>query len=251
MNERTHKQERYNWTLSPFVLDISTSTGAATPLDVQFESSREKSPVEETSRLRDRCNGTQRRSRRELFRRHETVSHRPSVERSDGILPLIRRSHGKEDPLQLRLQTSSPHIELLRQQYAYLLANATNKEHRLYPQPSPCECLLAQKALAQQFLDGYRSLMDHQALSQSTIEGKQCVPSRSDLHTESFFTDRAQPSDLTIDEHFRKSLGNTYDRLATGFLTPDYASSNSSPTERTPGTNRSASFSPFSSSFDS
>jgi hypothetical protein len=41
---------------------------------------------------------------------------------------------------------------------------------------------------------------------------------------------------MTIDEHFRKSLGNGYNQFTGGFLTPDNSSSsNSSPIERTPG----------------
>ena len=47
--------------------------------------------------------------------------------------------------------------------------------------------------------------------------------------------DKQQETHVTIDEHFRKSLGNNYDKFTGGFLTPDDSSLNSSPTERTPG----------------
>jgi hypothetical protein len=49
------------------------------------------------------------------------------------------------------------------------------------------------------------------------------------------FIDKQQRTDVTIDEHFRKSLGGNYHKLTGGFLTPEDSSSNSSPTERTPG----------------
>jgi hypothetical protein len=47
--------------------------------------------------------------------------------------------------------------------------------------------------------------------------------------------DKQKGTDVTIDEHFRKSLGDNYDKFTGGFLTPEDSSLNSSPTERTPG----------------
>jgi len=42
-------------------------------------------------------------------------------------------------------------------------------------------------------------------------------------------------SDLTIDEHFRKSLGDNYNKFPGRCLTPDDSSSNCSSIERTSG----------------
>jgi hypothetical protein len=55
------------------------------------------------------------------------------------------------------------------------------------------------------------------------------------LYLKCIFIDRPKRTDVTIDEHFRKSLGNNYHTFTGGFLTPENSSSNSSPTERTPG----------------
>ncbi|CAF3366478.1 unnamed protein product [Rotaria sp. Silwood1] len=147
---------------------------------------------------------------------HETYStHRSTT---------IKQTMSQEDPLQIYLPTgvtstppSSPHLELLRQQYAYLMANSTNNQHEnTFSSPASYECLMAQKVLAQQFLDNYRTLYEQQYQNQTygykVVEG---------THT-------------TIDEHFRKSLGNNYNKFTGGFLTPEDSSSNSSPTERTP-----------------
>jgi hypothetical protein len=59
-------------------------------------------------------------------------------------------------------------MELLRQHYAYLLANTTNNQpqHLYPPPPSSYECLMAQKVLAQQFLENYRTLMEQQYQNQ-------------------------------------------------------------------------------------
>ncbi|CAF1418044.1 unnamed protein product [Adineta steineri] len=140
----------------------------------------------------------------------------------------IKQSYPQEDPLQIHLPPmittttppSSPHIELLRQQYAYLHASSPNAQHQnLYP-PSNFEYLMAQKVLAQQFLDNYRTLVDqhqqNQPCNYTVVE------------------DKHKRTDVTVDEHFRKSLGYNYDKLNGGFLTPDNSSSNSSPTDRTP-----------------
>ena len=44
--------------------------------------------------------------------------------------------------------------------------------------------------------------------------------------------------DKTIDEHFRKSLDNDYNKLTGGFLTPDRSSLNVSPIEEEAGKRR-------------
>jgi len=135
---------------------------------------------------------------------------------------MIKPSYSQEDPLQIHLPSgivptppSSPHIELLRQHYAYLLANTTNNQHQTLFSPSTYECLMAQKVLAQQFLDNYRTLLEQQYQNQQC--GYTLVEDK-----------------VTIDEHFRKSLGDNYHKFTGGFLTPDDSSSNSSPIERTP-----------------
>jgi hypothetical protein len=98
------------------------------------------------------------------------------------------RSYSQEDPLQIHLPPiivptppSSPHIELLRQHYAYLLANSTNNQHQNTFAPSTYECLMAQKILAQQFLDNYRTLTDQQYQTQqccyTLVEGRQFIKS--------------------------------------------------------------------------
>lgn len=137
---------------------------------------------------------------------------------------------------------SSPHIELLRQHYAHLLANSTNSSpQHLYPPPTTYECVLAQKLLAQQFLNDYRTSMEqqqqyqNQQFSYTVVEGKRkTFPFVSNSYF--LYVDKQKEADVTIDEHFRKSLGYNYDKLTGGFLTPDTSSSNSSPIERTPGT---------------
>ncbi|UJR27322.1 hypothetical protein I4U23_008615 [Adineta vaga] len=141
----------------------------------------------------------------------------------------MRQSYPTEDSLQIHLPPiviptppSSPHIELLRQHYAHLLGNSTNTSHQhLFPPPTTYECLLAQKLLAQQFLNDYRASMGQQQQQQQQY-GYTVVE------------DKQREADVTIDEHFRKSLGHNYDKLNGGFLTPDTSSSNSSPVERTP-----------------
>jgi hypothetical protein len=91
------------------------------------------------------------------------------------------RSFPQEDSLQLHLPStvvptppSSPHYELLRQQYAYLLANLTNNQN-VYP-PLSYDCLMAQKVLTQQFMENYRTFMEQQYSNQpggyTFVEGK-------------------------------------------------------------------------------
>ena len=77
------------------------------------------------------------------------------------------RSCPQEDPLRIHVPPvvlptppSSPHMELLRQQYAYFLANSTTSPN-LYL-PSNYDCVMAQKVLAQQFLDNYRTFLEQQ-----------------------------------------------------------------------------------------
>ncbi|CAF0757691.1 unnamed protein product [Adineta ricciae] len=143
----------------------------------------------------------------------------------------MRQSYSTDDSLQIHLPSvavptppSSPHIELLRQHYAHLLANSTNSSpQHLYPPPTTYECVLAQKLLAQQFLDEYRTSMEQQ---QQQYQNQQ--------FSYTVMEDKQKEADVTIDEHFRKSLGYNYDKPHGGFLTPDTSSSNSSPIERTP-----------------
>lgn len=52
---------------------------------------------------------------------------------------------------------------MLRQHYAYMMANSpTNNLHDNRFPPSSYECLMAQKVLAQQYLDNYRVLYERQ-----------------------------------------------------------------------------------------
>ncbi|CAF0851065.1 unnamed protein product [Rotaria sordida] len=139
----------------------------------------------------------------------------------------IKQTMSQEDPLQIYLPPavastppSSPHLELLRQHYAYLIANSTNNQHENTCPSSSYECIMAQKVLAQQFLDTYRTEIE-QYQNQQQYGYKVVEDKSKETHT-------------TIDEHFRKSLGNNYDKFTGGFLTPENSSSNSSPTERTP-----------------
>ncbi|CAF2422727.1 unnamed protein product [Rotaria sp. Silwood2] len=139
----------------------------------------------------------------------------------------IKQTVSQEDPLRIYLPTavtstppSSPHLELLRQHYAYFMANSTNNQHENTLSSPSYECFMTQKVLTQQFLDNYQTLLEQQYQNQpygyKVVEDKQ-----KETHT-------------TIDEHFRKSLGNNYNKFTGGFLTPEDSSSNSSPTERTP-----------------
>ncbi|CAM4932066.1 unnamed protein product [Rotaria socialis] len=138
-----------------------------------------------------------------------------------------KQTHPQEN-LQLHLPSvvtstppSSPQLELLRQHYAYLIANIANNQHdNRFPSSASYECVMAQKVLAQQFLDNYRALVEQQY--QNSQYGYQLAE------------DKQNATHLTIDEHFRKSLGDNYDKLTAGFLTPDNSSSNSSPRERSP-----------------
>jgi hypothetical protein len=69
---------------------------------------------------------------------------------------------------------SSPHYELLRQQYAYFLANLTNNQNVFTP--SNYDYLMAQKALAQQFMENYQTFMEQQYPNQPSgytlVEGR-------------------------------------------------------------------------------
>lgn len=129
-------------------------------------------------------------------------------------------------------------MELLRQQYAYLLANSSTNPNVFLP--SNYDCLMAQKVLAQQFLDTYRTLLEQQPYSSSScgytlVDGRKWII-ENDLSMRFFVNlDQRKSSDGAIDEHFRKSLGEKYDKGAGGLLTPEDSSSNSSPTEKCPG----------------
>jgi len=100
---------------------------------------------------------------------------------------------------------------------------------------------MAQKVLAQQFLDNYRTLIEQQYQNQqcgyTLVEGILLIYCFI-LFKYFIFLDKQKGTDVTIDEHFRKSLGDNYDKFTGGFLTPEDSSLNSSPTERTPGSIR-------------
>ncbi|CAF2984043.1 unnamed protein product [Rotaria sp. Silwood2] len=129
-----------------------------------------------------------------------------------------KQAYLQDDPLQIYIPPSpivptppsSPHLELLRQQYAYLLANSTNIIKQNYYHLSTHDSFITQK-----YLDNYRVLIDQQQRAYAIVE------------------DQQKRTDITIDEHFRKSLGNNYHKFSSRCLTPDDSSSNSSPIERT------------------
>jgi hypothetical protein len=92
--------------------------------------------------------------------------------------------------------------------------------------------------MTQQFLD-YQTFIKQQysnpQCGYTLVEGMNFI-SFNFLYIYIFFElDKQKGTDVTIDEHFRKSLGDNYDKFTGGFLTPEDSSSNSSPTERTPG----------------
>ena len=129
-------------------------------------------------------------------------------------------------------------MELLRQQYAYLLANSSNSPNIYLP--SNYDCLMAQKVLAQQFLDNYRTILEQQPYPNSScgytlLEGRKRIMGNDFPMRFLWNLDQRKGSDGAIDEHFRKSLGEKYDKAVGGFLTPEDSSSNSSPTEKSPG----------------
>ncbi|CAF1193145.1 unnamed protein product [Adineta steineri] len=95
---------------------------------------------------------------------------------------------------------STPHMDLLRQQYAYL---STNPQQN-YLHSFTYDCLMAQ-----QLLDNYRILTEQQKYGYTPSE------------------------DETINEHFRKSLGDNYGKFTDRCFTPDDSSSNSSSIEQT------------------
>ena len=68
-------------------------------------------------------------------------------------------------------------MEFLRQHYAYLLANSANNSSVF--SPSTYDCLIAQKVLAQQFLDNYRTFIERQYPNQpygyTLVEGMRII----------------------------------------------------------------------------
>jgi hypothetical protein len=80
-------------------------------------------------------------------------------------------------------------MELLRQQYAYFLANSTNNQN--YLSPTTYECLMAQKVLAQQFIDNYRTLIEQQYQNQQcgypVVEGIYCISRITSINSSFFF----------------------------------------------------------------
>ncbi|CAF3149430.1 unnamed protein product [Rotaria socialis] len=135
---------------------------------------------------------------------------------------IAKQAYIKEDPLQIYIPAppiaptppSSPHVELLRQQYAYLLVNPTDVMKQKYFHPSAYDSMIAQ-----QYLDNYRTLVEQQ---------------QHHLRSYGVAEDQPKQTDMIIDEHFRKSLENNYNKFTGRCLTPDDSSSNSSPIERTP-----------------
>ena len=176
---------------------------------MQFQSDIEESPIEKTTDLSDRSIHAKRESRREFsadknsvsvwivrFRQQQKALMFIATETLTKLMLFVFfffpsiRVYTKEDPLQLRLSPgtiaptpppSSPQIELLRQQYAYLLANSTNTGHASYLHPSTYDCLMAQKVLAQQFLDNYRALLEQQQQTgYPVVEGRYFVVAGND-----------------------------------------------------------------------
>lgn len=140
-------------------------------------------------------------------------------------------------PVMLPTPPSSPQMELLRQQYAYLLANSSANPNLFLP--SNYDCLMAQKVLAQQFLDNYRTILEqpysNSSCGYTLVEGRRRIMGNDFVMRFFWNLDQRKSSDGAIDEHFRKSLGEKYDKAVGGFLTPEDSSSNSSPTEKSPG----------------
>lgn len=127
------------------------------------------------------------------------------------------RSYTQDDSYQIHMPSnvptppSSPHMDFLRQQN--------------YFQPSIYQYLMAQQ---------YRLLHDRQQQQQqygySMIEGRYFFYVWKETLIINFFLDEQKRNDLIIDEHFRKSLGDNYNKYSSRCLTPDDSSSNSSST---------------------
>jgi hypothetical protein len=130
------------------------------------------------------------------------------------------RSYSQDDSSQIHIPVvptppSSPHIEFLRQQY--------------YFHPATYNYLMAQQ---------YRILIDQQQQYGYTIVDGNVVVFfcfKRNLNDLFFFSDKQKQTDLTIDEHFRKSLGDNHNKFPGRCLTPDDSSSNGSSIERTSG----------------
>ncbi|CAF3848299.1 unnamed protein product [Adineta steineri] len=130
-------------------------------------------------------------------------------EQNENFSKTIKQSYSKDDdsfhkhtPSSPNTLTppSTPHMDLLRQQYAYL---STNPQQN-YLHSFTYDCLMAQ-----QLLDNYRILTEQQKYGYTPSE------------------------DETINEHFRKSLGDNYGKFTDRCFTPDDSSSNSSSIEQT------------------
>ena len=75
------------------------------------------------------------------------------------------RTYSQDDPLQIYISPSpivptppsSPHLELLRQHYAYLLTSQANSLKQNYFHPSTYD-----GHMTQQYLDSYRALVEQQ-----------------------------------------------------------------------------------------
>ncbi|UJR21906.1 hypothetical protein I4U23_024977 [Adineta vaga] len=126
-------------------------------------------------------------------------------EQNENSVETNNQSYSQHESIQQHVPLSppsSPHIEFLRQQYAYLLANSTNIQSQQYLHP-----LTYDYSVNQSSGDNINRLIAQQ---------QTCA------HEEA-----------TIDEHFRKSLGNNYGKFSDRCFTPDDSSSNSSSIEQT------------------
>ncbi|CAF4957944.1 unnamed protein product [Rotaria sp. Silwood1] len=143
-----------------------------------------------------------------------------NIEQNEYCPTKIKQAYLQNDPLQIYIPyspvvptpPSSPHLELLRQQYAYLLVNPTNIKNKNYYHSSTYD-----NFMTQQYLDNYRTLIEQQQQQRGYT----------------IVEDQQKRTDITIDEHFRKSLGNNCNKFNIRCLTPDDSSLSSSPIERT------------------
>jgi hypothetical protein len=126
-------------------------------------------------------------------------------------------------PSRVPTPPSSPHIEFLRQQYAYLLANSTNVQPRNYQHPPSYNSFSTPRVPAHNHV-----LAQQHNCAYTTAEG--IMISRASKNVITSFR-----LDATIEEHFRKSLGDNYEKFTDRCFTPDDSSSNSSSVEQTSG----------------
>ena len=134
------------------------------------------------------------------------------------------------------ISPSSPHVEVLRRHCTNLPGNSTRDQRQNIVSSSPNEYLITQKVLAQQSLGHYQTFFEEQYQNQQNdCKGIFIFDVKQKSIRRFTFTERQIRTPVTIDEHFRKSLGDIYDQLNVKFLTSNDSSSNSSTIERTPG----------------